>query len=325
MAAGIVLAVFTALSGIAIPFILAVVGATLLLPLVDSLKKRGLPRALGAVIAMTVIVIVVVVLTVMVVRGIVDQGPKIDTAIAAGVQAIGNWLADNGIDPSAADTTERAARDLLPSLGQGIAGAIGSVFSSAMAFFVGTFFGFFILFFMLKDGPAISGWFARHISVDSEMGGEILADAGGAIRGYYRGTAVTASATAIVVVIPVILLDVPLVVPIFLVYFFTSFIPYLGAWIAGAFAVLIALGTGGIETAAIIAVAVLVSNGIVQSAVSSWAVGGELDMHPLVIFLVTIAAGTVGGVTLMILAAPLAAIVLHTTERLKEAGVFNEG
>jgi predicted PurR-regulated permease PerM len=153
----------------------------------------------------------------------------------------------------------------------------------------------------------------------------LLADSEHSIRAYFRGTAITALATSLVVVIPMFLLGIgPLVVPVWLVYFFSSFIPYLGAWIGGAFAVIIALGTGGVEAAVIVLIAVLVSNGMIQSVVNSWAVGGELELHPLVIFLVTIAAGTVGGVLLMILAAPLTAIVLRTVQRLQKAGAFDD-
>lgn len=322
MASAIVLAVAIALIGIVVPFILAVVGATLFSPLVNALEKRGLARSIGAVLTMVMIVVVVVAIVVMIVWGVTDQSFEISAAISAGVQTIGDWLAESGIDPALTVSIEEAAREVLPVMGQGIAGALGNVFSSAIAFFVGVFFGFFILFFMLKDGPLINEWVGGHISKDTEMGADILADSGHSVRAYFKGTAITATATSTVVIIPCILLDVPLIIPIFIVYFFSSFIPYLGAWIAGAFAVLIALGTGDIQTAAIVAVAVVVSNGMIQSAVSSWAVGGELELHPLVIFLVTIAAGTVGGVTFMIIAAPLAAIIVQTTKRLSEAGAL---
>ena len=109
-----------------------------------------------------------------------------------------------------------------------------------------------------------------------------------------------------------------------IIYFFTSFIPYLGAWIAGAFAVLIALGAGGFETALIILIAVIISNGILQSTVSSWALGSMLQIYPLVIFLVTIVAGIVGGILLMILAVPLTAVGLLIGSRLGQEGVFLE-
>jgi predicted PurR-regulated permease PerM len=323
-AAAIVLAGVSVLKGIVVPLVLAAVAAILFRPLVDGMEKRRIPRVLGTIITIVLIIVVVIALVAMIVWGIVDQGPEIGTAISEGVEAIGDWLEGYDIDPDIAASAETTVRSALPELGQGIVGAAGNVFSSAIGFFVGVFFGFFILFFMLKDGVVINGWVGRHLAKDPELGAEILEDSEHSVRAYFKGTAITAMATSLVVTIPLILLDVPLVLPIWLVYFFSSFIPYLGAWIGGAFAVLITLGTGGVEDALIILVAVVISNGMIQSAVNSWAVGGELELHPLVIFLVTIAAGTVGGVTLMILAAPLTAIAVKTVQRLSAAGALDD-
>ncbi len=323
-AAAVLLAGFKTLQSILIPLILASVAAILFRPLVDAMEKRRVPRAIGTVLTMLLVVVVAVALVAIVVWGIVAQAPAIGAAVASGVETIGGWLEGYDVDPELLESAEQTVRAAVPELGQGIVGAIGNVFSSAIGFFIGVFFGFFILFFLLKDGPTINEWVGGHLTKDPEMGAEILGDSEHSIRAYFRGTAITAMATSAVVVIPLILLGVPLVVPIWLVYFFSSFIPYLGAWIGGAFAVIIALGTGGVETAAIILLAVVISNGMVQSAVSSWAVGGELDLHPLVIFLVTIAAGTVGGITLMILAAPLTAIIVRTVQRLSAAGAFED-
>jgi predicted PurR-regulated permease PerM len=84
------------------------------------------------------------------------------------------------------------------------------------------------------------------------------------------------------------------------------------------------LGAGGVETALIVLVAVIISNGILQSVVSSWALGSMLKMYPLVIFLVTIISGIVGGVLAMILAVPLTAIAIQLIRHLQQEGVFLE-
>ena len=78
------------------------------------------------------------------------------------------------------------------------------------------------------------------------------------------------------------------------------------------------------ETALIILVAVIISNGILQTVVSSWALGSMLKMYPLVVFLVTIISVIVGGVLAMILAVPLTAIAIQVIHRLQQEGVFLE-
>jgi predicted PurR-regulated permease PerM len=207
-------------------------------------------------------------------------------------------------------------------LGQGIIGLVASTFSSVAGFLVGLYLGGFILFFVLRDGPDLEAWLARQSGFDPAISAPIIADVSRSLRLYFKGTALTAAITSLVVVIPLLILDVPLVGSILIVYFFTSFIPYLGAWIGGAFAVLIAFGAGGAQTALIILVAVIISNGALQSAVNSWLLGSSLRLHPLVVFLVTIAAGVLGGLLAMVLAVPLTAVVVQTITRLREEGVL---
>jgi hypothetical protein len=72
------------------------------------------------------------------------------------------------------------------------------------------------------------------------------------LRGYFGGTAITAVITAPIFVIPLVVLKVPHIAPIVILYFLLSFIPFVGAWVTGAFAGLIALGSSGGEVAAIV-------------------------------------------------------------------------
>ena len=87
---------------------------------------------------------------------------------------------------------------------------------------------------------------------------------------------------------------------------------------------IIAFGSGGAETALIVLIAVLVSNGMIQSVVSSWAVGSALKLHPLVVLLATAVGGAIGGILAMMFAAPLVAIVIQTSGRLRREGVLAE-
>ena len=81
--------------------------------------------------------------------------------------------------------------------------------------------------------------------------------------------------------------------------------PFVGAWITGIFAVLIAFGSGGSTAALIVLVSLLVSNGTVQTAVSSWALGSSLKMHPVAVLVATMVGGVIAGILGMVLAPPL--------------------
>jgi predicted PurR-regulated permease PerM len=84
-------------------------------------------------------------------------------------------------------------------------------------------------------------------------------------------------------------------------------VPYLGAWGAGAFSVLIALGGAGADAAAGMIVIQLLANGILQQMIQPIAYGAALGIHPLAVLVVTIGGGALFGAVGLILAAPLTA------------------
>jgi predicted PurR-regulated permease PerM len=112
---------------------------------------------------------------------------------------------------------------------------------------------------------------------------------------------------------------VPLVGTIAAVTFIGAYIPYLGAWGAGAFTVLIALGGAGTDAAAGMIVVQLLANGILQQLVQPFAMGAALGIHPLAVLIVTIAAGALFGAVGLILAAPLTAAATKISADLARA------
>jgi predicted PurR-regulated permease PerM len=172
---------------------------------------------------------------------------------------------------------------------------------------MGIFFALFFLFFTLRDADRFPAWLSRTGGFDPAEVTEVVALSRESVRGYFRGTAITAVVTAPIFMVPLVLLGIPLAVPIFILYFFLSFIPFLGAWITGAFAVLIALGTGGPSAALIIGITFIISNGTIQSAVNSWALGSSLRLHPVAVLLATMIGGTVAGLLGMVIGAPVLA------------------
>jgi predicted PurR-regulated permease PerM len=287
-------------------------------PLVDWLERHKISRNLGSILTIILILLGLIGLVVIMARGVTQQGSEITAQIQVGWIGLQDWLSEYNIQLPSMDAVMKTLQGSLQIIFEGVFGFVGSTVSTIFEVVVGLYFTIFILFFLLRDIYQIEAWIARQINHEQEVGASIVQDAGRTVRVYFRGTALTALITSLVVAIPLIVLKVPLVVSILILYFVTSFIPYIGAWIAGAFAVLIALGSGGIATAWIILTAVIISNGAIQSAVSSWALGSMLKLHPLLIFLVTIIAGMVGGVLMMILAVPLTALLIQIAKRLRQ-------
>jgi predicted PurR-regulated permease PerM len=104
---------------------------------------------------------------------------------------------------------------------------------------------------------------------------------------------------------------VPLAGTIGIVTFVTAYVPFIGAFVAGTFAVVIALGAKGTTTAIIMLVVVLLANGLLQNLVQPFAMGSALDLNPLVVLVVSIGSGCLFGTIGLILAAPLVSAAVH--------------
>ena len=104
-----------------------------------------------------------------------------------------------------------------------------------------------------------------------------------------------------------------------MINFVAAYIPYLGAWSAGAFTVLIALGSKGSTTALTMAIIVLLANGILQQMIQPIAYGAALGIHPLAVLIVTLAGGALFGGIGLILAAPLTSAVVKISADLAGA------
>ncbi|HBX69003.1 MAG TPA: hypothetical protein DEH25_06385 [Chloroflexi bacterium] len=320
----VILVILATLNEIVTPLIISLLFAILSRPLVDWLEQHKVSRSLATVLTMVLILIITTGLIAIIIKGVWQQAPEIGYQLRAGWVSLQISLLQFNIQLPSVNTVSTELSSALPTIFEGLFALLSSTVTTLIGLFVGLYFGAFILFFLLRDTAQIETWIAQRISLNPQVGTAIVKDAGHTVLTYFRGTGLTALITSMVVAVPLVILKVPLVGAILILYFFTSFIPYLGAWIAGAFAVLIALGAGGVQTALIILAAVIISNGALQAIVSSWALGSLLKIHPLVIFLVTIIAGMVGGILSMILAVPITAIVLQVAVRLRLEGVFSE-
>jgi predicted PurR-regulated permease PerM len=290
---------------IVMPVLTAAIIASVTSPLVDLLRRRGVPRGIGAGLVFLAIVAVAVAVGLLVLAGIASQADSLSERLREGASEVEALVRDLGVSAS---TAADANADGSASIGAGFEalthGLIGGVDKLAsLAVFLS--FTALSLFFMLKDAPTIGGFVARHLGVPAPLGHSILSRVASSLRGYFLGVTVVAAWSALIVGAGALLLDVPLPGTIAAVTFVGGYVPYLGAWTAGAFAVLIALGGQGPEAALALAVVVLLANGILQQIVQPIAYGAALKLHPLAVLIVTIAGGCLFGTVGLVLAAPL--------------------
>ena len=306
-------------SSLVVPFLFAAVLAILFTPVVEWLTRHRIPRVAAAILVLLGLVVVAVASTLAVVQGIAQVAPEIGTVISSAFDDVAGWLTTAGISqPTASDVTSTAfdaGKSATASLVGGILSGLGVLSSVLFMLFIGSV----IFLFMLLNGERYQTWFVRHSGMSVNTVEPVVHDAASAIRGYFRGTTVLAVTNAVPVAITAWLLGVPLVGAITLVTFITAYIPFYGAIIAGVFACLVALGSQGLATALIMLAVLLLVNNVLQNFFAPFAYGSSLNLDPLVVLLVTTGAGLVGGVALIVLAAPLTSVIIRTAERVAAA------
>lgn len=311
-------------AGIVVPLVLAIVLGILFAPLVDIMEKWRIPRAAGAGITMLLVLGIAVGTIWLVESSVASQIPTITKQLDAAWTSLQTWFVSLNL-PSAfmADLTKNL-KGQIPSVSQALANVAFSGITNTFAFLFEAFLAFYMLFFTLKDNEPISLWIGSHVGLPPTLGHDIVQDSFVAVRQYFKGTTVLAFTTTIATALGLWAIGMPLVAAISVVTFITSYIPFFGAILSGVFAVLIALGAGGLPMALQAVIVVLVAQNILQSVIQAWAIGSALDLHPLVVLIATTLGGIFGGLIGGMLGAPIAAMVVRTIARLKESNLQSE-
>jgi predicted PurR-regulated permease PerM len=288
------------------------------MPVVAKLSGH-MPRAAAAGVVLLGLVGIGLFVVVIVIGGITGQTAEIKKNASAAADKAQGWLTSAGVDESGASSATSSVKSDVPSiistLTKGVINGIKGLASLAF----GLSFAVLSLFFLLKDGPSLRAWLDRHLGVPQPVAQTITGGLIRSLRGYFRGVTVVSAFNGVVVTIGALLLGVPLAGTIGVVTFVTAYIPYIGAFVAGAFAVVIALGANGTTTALLMLLIVLLANGLLQNLVQPFAMGSALGLHPLVVLVTTIAAGCLFGTIGLILAAPLLSAAVHITADLARA------
>ncbi len=311
-------------STIIVPFVIAVLLAAMLSPIADRLEKRGVKRWIAALLCTLLVVVVGTGLILLIVVQVVNQAPQIADQLTTAAGDLASWLDEQGWGGSLVDSIESSVRDNWQALLKGILPTVERGISSLATTVLVVVLAVNILFFLVKDGQDISRWLGGHLGVTREIGESTLVHSARSIRGYFVGTTLVGIVNALVVGIGAVVLGTPLAFVLAIVMLFTNYVPFIGAFIGGAFAVLIAFAGGGGTDALIMLVLVLAANGPGQWVVQPLALGASLNLHPIVVLFVTMAGSILAGPLGGVVAAPLTAVAVEAVRQIHEAGLFNE-
>ena len=311
--------VLAQVSGFVVPLIIAAVLGALFVPVVQWLADRGVPTWGGALAVLLFLAGVVLGSIWLVLAGIVGQYPTIADQVTAGLGTLDTWLEERGVDVGSGDTLvdqlQAGAGDALGGLGSVLPG----VFSGTVSLAIGVAMGAFLVYYVLVDWHSLTAWVGRHMGLDPDTGSAIVGDAVMSVRRYFGSLTLSAVVTAVLIGGAAFAMDVPLAFTIAVITLVTSYIPYLGAIVSGAFATIVALGSNGLTTALILLAVILVVQNVIQTVILARLASTALSLHPIVVLGSTIIGAALAGMLGAALSSPAFAVGVLVQRRLTAA------
>lgn len=289
---------------IVLPAIIALTIAPVLTPVANWFRRRGWNRAAPTIALLAGVLLVaglLAIVTVSVVRGYDD----LVAAITAGVDNATSWLEGPPLNLELNGSIGESLGDLWRQGSQYlVAGAL-----SGVSLITGLVLALAVLYFVLRDGNSLWQGILRRFPPESRASVDRAGTrAWETLGGFFRGTAMIAAIDAILIGIGLFILGVPLAFALTVLIFLGSFIPFVGATLAGLVAVLVAFADGGLARAAIALAIVLgvqfLEGNFLQPIIQSRTV----DLHPAIILLAVAAGGALFGILGAYLAVPLTAV-----------------
>jgi predicted PurR-regulated permease PerM len=233
----IVVTAFGYVSEILLPLLFAAVLAVIFKPTVGSLQRRGLKPSLAAGLIVLGLLLLMAVVMVATVKGVLDQSDEIGASVNAAIDK----ASTNSVSIRALDDARAATEEAGPTIAEGVVTKLVEGVNSLLGLVSGLILGALIMYYLLKDGSTLRRSVVA--KVDPSNRGEVdgfIGDACGILRDYGRGRTVMSAVVAVVVALAALLLGLPLVFTIFVVNFIGGYIPYIGAFLGGGLAVIIA-------------------------------------------------------------------------------------
>ncbi|AZM89950.1 MULTISPECIES: AI-2E family transporter [Streptomyces] len=289
------------------PALLALLGTALLGPLHRRLIRLGVNRSLAAALTCLAVVAVVGGAAYVVVSALVETGDQI---VASLKQAGQDLAAHFGAAGTSLQDLASNAKGLLAKFGGTAASGVITGLSVVGEVLAAAVLALLLMFFFLRDSDRAAG--ALRSLAPRATGDTVEAMARRAYRaveGYMRGTTFIAVIDAVCITVGLLVLRVPGAVGLGALVFVGAYIPYLGAFISGAVAVLVALADRGwvigLWTLGVVLAVQVLEGHVLQPAIQSRTV----QMHPAAVLLALTAGAGVAGILGMLLAVPLTAAV----------------
>lgn len=295
-----------------LPVVLALIVCTVLAPIAAALRRLKVPAALAALLTMLLFFGVLAALAMIIAPNLVGQSRLLYIQALEGLQRLQLWAQGPplNLDPESLNEGVDEITLWIQNQAGAIAGGVFSGINTAAGLSVTLMVLVVLTFFFLKDGHRFLPW------LRSATGGrtglyltELLTRAWNTLSGFIRAQAVCSLVDAIVIGTGIAIVGVPMAFTLALITFVAGFIPIVGAVVAGALAVLIALVTLGFTKALIVLGIVLATQQLEGNVLSPLLQSRAMNLHPVIVLVSVTVGGALFGLVGGFLAVPTAAMI----------------
>ena len=322
------------------PFLVAAVLAYALHPAVERLHGRGVPRWLGAGLALTLLVLVLLAVLLLIIPVITHQVPLLRDQIPLLLEGFNAWVAPLGERLGVSAQIDVAmVRDLLQRLitgeeGRWVEYALSSLRIGGSALLAAL--GFLVLtpiaaYYLLLDWD----WLIEHtkLLVPPRWRAptqRFLDDTDQVLGQYLRGQLIVMSSMAVFFTAGLMLVGLDLALPIGVFTGLAMFVPFLGFGVGMVLALLAALLQFGTLWGVLLVGAVYMLGQLIESLyLTPRVLGGRIGMHPIAVIFALMAFGHLFGFVGVLIALPVSAVLVVALGRLQglyqSSALFTDG
>lgn len=281
---------------IVVPVAVAVLLAAVLHPVALRFERDRLPDWVVPLALVVLVLVVLLGVTLAVGARISDQLPELREDFQQAVEDLENRYS---IELPTLPGTEGSSD---------LGGSAPEVLRVGGEVLFGAFLTLALSFLFLKDGDEMWRWALDRL--DGRVRDDVDATgcaAWNTLGTYVRGLTVVALFDAVGIGLGLVLLGVPLALTLTALQFFASYVPTIGAFVAGGVAVLVAFGSDGLWTAVLVLVIVVVVQQIGNDVIEPWIMGRTLPIRPAVVLIAVSVGAILWGIAGALLFVPLTA------------------
>jgi predicted PurR-regulated permease PerM len=297
---------------IVVPVLLALMVSALLVPAVDWIDKRGLPR--GAAVALVMLggfAIFGGILAFVIVQFVYGL-PDLTEQISRSIDSSRRWLMEGPLHlrgeqiSNAGNAAIQALHNNQSKLTSGALSTAATITELVTA----AVLALFTLIFFLYGGRNIWQYVTKIFPENARARVREAGNAGyGSLIGYVRATFLVALTDAAGVGTGLAIMGIPLALPLSSIVFLGAFIPLIGALVSGLLAVVVALLAKGLVYALITFGLLIAVNQLEAHLLQPLVMGRAVSIHPLAVVLAISTGGVLAGIVGALLAVPTVAFL----------------